>query len=371
MKEVATFHLEIDRFLRAPREKVFAAFVEESLLKAWLCPRGMIVAEANADARVGGGYRIVMAGRDGSRHAVLGVYQAIERPEFIAYTWRAEGGPASGVTTLVEVRFAEKDGGTLLHMRHTGFPNAEARDSHRGGWASCFNRLSDLVDPEGSAGTVTLFGDPRSSYCWTARLGLAEKGVKYRLTPNTPQTPEQRAVHPLGLVPALRDGENEIYETRAILHYVDEAFEGPSLIPKGGVTARARNEQWISVINCHAYDAMVRRYLFQHMAESGGPPLVVELAARSRGGLPVRDVVETARRETDGLLGIFDRAYGANDYLTGSTPAMADLFLAPIIHYFSHLPGSEEMLRKYPRVRQGHEAMKARPSFAATLPTTS
>jgi glutathione S-transferase len=369
MKEVATFHLEIDRFLRAPREKVFAAFVEEALFKAWHCPRGMTVAEASVDARVGGPYRLVMAGRDGSRYAVGGVYQAIERPEFLAYTWQSEGGPASDLTTLIEVRLTEKDGGTLLQMRHTGFPNAEARDSHRNGWASCFNRLNDLVDPDGSAGTVTLFGDPRSSYCWTARLGLAEKGVKYRLTPNTPQTAEQRAVHPLGLVPALRDGENEIYETRAILHYVDEAFDGPSLIPTGGVTARARNEQWISLINCHAYDSMVRRYLFQHMAQMGGPPLVVELAARSRAGLSVSEVIETARSEIDGLLGIFDKAYGANDYLTGSTPAMADLFLAPLIHYFSQLPGSEASLQKYPGVRHGHEVMKARPSFAATLPT--
>ena len=370
MKETATFHLEIERFIRAPREKVFAAFTQESLLKAWHCPRGMTVAEASVDARIGGSYRIIMASRDGARFAVGGAYQAIEPPDFIAYTWRAEGGPAADLTTLIEVRLTAKDGGTALHMRHTGFPDSGARDSHRQGWQSCFNRLSDLVDPEGSAGTVTLFGDPRSSYCWTARLGLAEKGIKYRLTPNTPQTPEQRAVHPLGLVPALRDGENEIFETRAILGYIDEAFEGPSLAPAGGVTARARNEQWISVINCHAYDAMVRRYLFQHMAEQGGPPLVIELAAKARGGRPVDEVIKSALREIDALLAVFDRAYGANEYLTGSSAAMADLFLAPLIHYFSQLPGSTDILQKYPRVRRGHDAMRERPSFAATLPKT-
>src|SRR5579872_4364603 len=114
MKELATFHLEIDRFLRAPREKVFAALTQETLLKAWSCPRGMTVAEASVDARVGGAYRIVMVGRDGARFAVGGAYQAIEPPEFIAYTWRSEGGPASDVTTLIEVRLTEKEGGVLL-----------------------------------------------------------------------------------------------------------------------------------------------------------------------------------------------------------------------------------------------------------------
>ncbi|HLJ72871.1 MAG TPA: SRPBCC domain-containing protein [Roseiarcus sp.] len=367
MKEAATFHLEIERFIKAPREKVFAAFTQESLLKAWHCPRGMTVAEASVDARVGGAYRIVMASRDGSRFVVVGAYQAIEPPDFIAYTWRAEGGPASDLTTLIEVSLTAKDGGTALRMRHTGFPNAQASASHRQGWQSCFNRLSDLVDAEGSAGTLTLFGDPRSSYCWTARLGLAEKGVKYRLAPHAPHTPEQRAVHPFGLVPALRDGETEIYETRAILSYVDEAFDGPPLAPTGGVTARARNEQWISLINCYGYDAMVRRCLFQHMAESG-PPLVAAIAAKSRAGRPVGEVVAEALREIDMQLDLFEKGYGANDYLTGSSPATADLFLAPLIHYFGQLPQGRELLQKYPAVRHGHDVMKARPSFVATLP---
>ncbi len=368
MKEVATFHLEIERFIRAPREKVFAAFTDASMLQAWCCPRGLTVAEASADAKVGGAYRIVMARRDGSRFVVAGEYQAIEAPGFIAYTWRGEGGPAAGSTTLIEVRLTPKDGGVALHMRHTGFPDAAARESHRQGWRSCFNRLSDLVDPEGSAGTLTLFGDPRSSYCWTVRLGLAEKGIKYRLEPNRPRTPEQRAIHPFGMVPALRDGENEIYETRAILGYIDEAFEGPSLIPPAGVTARARNEQWISVINCYAYDAMVRRYLFQHMAAKGEPPLVVELAAEARRGQPVDKVVAAALRDIDAQLNLFEQAYDGGDYLTGPSPSMADLFLAPLIFYLSQLPESMELLRKYPAIRRGHEAMRARPSFAATLP---
>jgi glutathione S-transferase len=354
MKETATFHLEIERFIKAPREKIFDAFTQESLLKAWHCPRGLTVAEASVDARVGGAYRIVMAARDGSRYAVGGAYQAIERPAFLAYTWRAELGPAADLTTLIEVRLTEKDGGTSLNMRHTGFPNAQARDSHRAGWQSVFNRLSDFVDPDGSAGTVTLFGVPGSSYCWTVRMGLAEKGVKYRLEPHMPQSPEQLAVHPFGRVPALRDGETEIYEARAILGYVDEAFEGPSLISTAGPTARARSEQWISVINCYAYDAMARRYVLQYFF--------------AKDGAPDRSIIDPAVKEIDRLLGLFEKAYGDNNYLTGSSMAMADLFLAPLIFYVGQYPEGKALVGKYPRVRNGHEVMQARPSFAATMP---
>ncbi len=351
MKEVASFHLEIERFIRAPREKIFDAFTQESLLKAWHCPRGMRVVEASCDARVGGSYHIAMMSRDGTRHGVGGVYQAIERPEFLAYTWRAEQGAGVDITTLIEVRLTPKDGGTLLHMRHTGFPSVEVRDSHWGGWQSTFNRLSDLVDAEGSAGTVALFGDPRSSYTWTVRLGLAEKGVRYRLQPNQPQTPDQLAIHPFGKIPALRDGAVEIYEARAILGYVNEAFEGPSLISTAGVMARARSEQWISVISCYCYDAMARRYVLQYVF-----------------GSPDRAVIEKALPEIDMQLGLFEKAYGGNDYLTSSSMTMADLFLAPLIFYVGQFPEGKELLEKYPRVRNGQAVMRERPSFAATAP---
>ena len=50
----ATVTLELTRTIRAPREKVFDAFVDESQLAKWHCPRGMAVASAQVDLRVGG-----------------------------------------------------------------------------------------------------------------------------------------------------------------------------------------------------------------------------------------------------------------------------------------------------------------------------
>jgi glutathione S-transferase len=215
-----------------------------------------------------------------------------------------------------------------------------------------FNRLSDLVDPDG--GAVVVLGDPRSTYCWTVRLGLAEKGVKYRVEPNAPQTPAQLAIHPFGKIPALRDGEIEIYEARAILGYVDEAFEGPSLISTAGLLARARSEQWISAIKCYCYDAMARRYVLQYVM--------------AKGDGPNRAIISAALPEIDKQLALFEKAYGRNDYLTGSSMAMADLFLAPLVFYLGRFPESAELLEKYPRVRNGQAVMQARPSFAATAP---
>lgn len=357
MDRAATFELEMTRHIRAPRERVFDAFTDQAALAVWHCPRGMGVVEASADARVGGQYRIVMGGRDGGKHIAAGEYQSLDRANFLAYTWWWEAGSMSPeLKTLIEVTLTDKDGGTDLHMRHTGFPDAQARDGHMGGWQSVFNRLNDYLDPEGTAGTVTVYGNPRSTYCRTVRMALAEKGVLYKLDPLTPHTPELVAHNPFGRVPAFSDGPIEFYETRAILTYIDEAFDGPSLLPQWGATAHARGEQWISLINCHAYDAMVRRYVLQYVFPKGAD------------GQPDRTVIDAALPEIATQLDALEQAYGDRDYLVGSTASMADLFFAPIAMYLEMFPETKALLDARPNIQRGQAAMRARPSYAATMP---
>jgi len=357
MTQAATFELQMERFIRAPREKVFDAFTDQAALAAWHCPRGMRVLEASADARVGGRYRIVMGARDGSRHAVGGEYQAVNRADFLAYTWTWENGPLPpDLKTLIEVTLTSAEGGTRLHMRHSGFPDAAERDSHQSGWNSVFNRLSDLLDPAGSAGTVTVIGDPRSSFCRTVRMALAEKGVAYTLQPVPPHSPEVLAYNPFGRIPVFCDGPIALYETRAILGYLEEAFEGTSLLAQGGITARARDEQWVSVIACHAYDAMVRRYVLQYVFPKGAD------------GQPDRAVIEAAVPDIDKHLAALEQGYGNRLYLGGGTVAMADLFLAPILAYLGMFPEGAALLEKYPAIRRAQAAMRERPSFTATQP---
>lgn len=359
MTQAATFQLEMTRFIHAPREKVFDAFTNQAALAAWHCPRGMSVVDVSADARVGGKYRIVMGGRDGSQHIAAGEYQQIERPGFLAYTWYWEAGSmAPELKTLIEVTLTEGDNGTHLHMRHSGFPDAQTRDSHMGGWQSVFNRLNDHLDPAGSAGTLTVIGDPRSTYVRTVRMALAEKGVAYTLQPAAPHTPEVDAHNPFGRVPVLCDGPIEFYETRAILNYIEEAFDGPSLLPQWGVTAHARGEQWISVINCHAYDAIARRYLLQYVFPKG------------ENGQPDRAVIDAAVPDIDAQLAAFDAAYGDRDYLVGNAMSMADLFLAPLVYYLGlgKFPEGDTLLAKRPNVRRAQRVMSERESFKATVP---
>jgi len=355
MNSPAAFELNIKRQIRAPRAKVFDAFVTESVMRQWMCPRGMTIPQLSVDPRVGGRYRMTMRSRDGESFTVGGEYREIKRPESLAYTWQWEGANMPPLQTLIRVSFTERDGGTEVSLTHTGFPDQGMCDSHQAGWNSSLNNLIDTLDERGSAATVTLIGDPRSSYTRTARMGLAEKGVRYTLQPSGPHSPEVDAVHPFGRIPAFRDGDLKLFETSAILRYADEAFPGPSLLP-GNIRDRALCEAWVSSVSSYYYGPMVRNYVLQYIFPKGD------------GGQPDRAVIDPAVREMAGLLRKLDDAYGARDWIVGNQCSMADLFIAPILAYVEMFPEGKQLVGDCPNVRRAQAAIRARASFKDTQP---
>jgi glutathione S-transferase len=352
-----TFELTMTRFFRAPREKVYAAFVQPELMAAWQCPRGMAV-EVSADVRIGGVYRLQMRARDGSRFAVGGQFVELAPPARLSYTWAWEGdGPLPpDLQTLIEIDLVSRDEGTEMRMRHTGFRSAVERANHRHGWDSCFNKLSDLVDPEGTAGTLTLLGSPRSTYVRTARMGFAEKGVAVTLKPVAPHSPELLAVHPFGRMPALLDGETAVWETIAILRYLDDSFGDAPLLTPARSTERVLCDQWVSAVNCYLYDTMVRRYVLQYIFPKG------------EGGQPDRAVIDQAVSEMPAQLTALEKVYERGDFIAGNGLSFADLFVAPILHYVEQMPEGKRLLTDMPNIRRAQGVIRQRPSFIATAP---
>ena len=358
-----TFDLTLTRTIRAPRAKVFDAFVNPDQLRKWFGPRNHNVAEATVDAKIGGRYRLVMQPMAGKTFAVGGVYREIASPSRLVFTWKWEGEEMGAMgETLVTVTLDEKRGEhgveTEVRLQHSGFPAPEARAAHNDGWGSTLNRLVDMVDPRGSAATVTVFGNPRSTYVRSVRMALAEKGVAYSHEPVAPHSVEVLALNPFGRVPAFRDGEFTLYETSAILRYIEESFPGPSLLA-GNARLRATMEQWVSLINCHAYDAMVRRYVLQYIFPKGA------------NGAPDRAVIDAAVPQIKAHLDVLDRAYGTRDQLVDNTVTMADFLLAPIVFYLGMFPEGKTLLAGAPNVTRAHAWMAERPSFKATIPALS
>ena len=132
------------RTIKAPPEKVFAAWTEPETLKRWMAPGDdMTVALAETDLRVGGRYRIVMRETNGTEHRVGGIYREIVPGKKLSFTWAWESTPENESLVTIELR---KNGtGTELTLTHVKFATDQARDMHNQGWSGCLAKLERLM----------------------------------------------------------------------------------------------------------------------------------------------------------------------------------------------------------------------------------
>ena len=135
--------LVVTRTFDAPARIVFEAWTKPELFKRWWAPKsmGMVIDSCEMDVRVGGGYRIRLAGES---MEFFGRYVEVKPPSRLAWT-NDEGGESGPVTTLT---FEEKDGKTLLTLSEL-YPSKEALDAAGTGAAEAltetFGQLDELL----------------------------------------------------------------------------------------------------------------------------------------------------------------------------------------------------------------------------------
>jgi len=203
---------------------------------------------------------------------------------------------------------------------------------------------------------LEIIGGPASNFVWMCRIACAEKGVPYTLVPVMPHTPQVRAIHPLGKIPALRHGNVTIAESRAICSYIERTFDGPPLWPSDPVGV-ARIEQWISIINTAIDPVWVRQYVAAYFFP--GTP----------DGSPNRAAIEAALPKMEAQFPVMDQAV-ASGYLVGDRFTLADADFMPILFYMSRLPESAALLRRHARLAAYFERHMTRPSVRDSAPQT-
>jgi uncharacterized protein YndB with AHSA1/START domain len=136
--------LEVRRTLAASRERVFDAWTRAEELRKWFAPGPLTTAVAESDLRVGGRYRITMRAPDGKEHTVTGVYQVIDPPRRLVYTWKWDDKPSAGEST-VTVEFNEQGRSTEVVLRHDGLPSEKEVADHNHGWLGCLEKLEKAL----------------------------------------------------------------------------------------------------------------------------------------------------------------------------------------------------------------------------------
>jgi glutathione S-transferase len=198
-----------------------------------------------------------------------------------------------------------------------------------------------------------VYGFPRSTYVNIVRLILTHKDVPYIFHDLEPVMgkAEHLALHPFNRVPILRHGDFTVYETSAIASYIDDAFDGPRLTPKGA-RERARMNQWVSAVNSYYYPYMIYHVTHERL-------VYPELGIASD-----EKVVAHALPKVELALGVMERELSrGQDYLIGSELTLADFFILPSTFAFSLTEEGKAMYPKYPAFCRWRERME-------NLPTT-
>ncbi len=208
---------------------------------------------------------------------------------------------------------------------------------------------------------LTLFGFQRSTYVNVARLVLTAKGVAFTFhdTETELGTPQHRARHPFDRVPVLQHGDFWLYETAAIVQYVDEAFAGPSLQP-ADVRERAKMHQWIGSLDSYFYPDMIFRLghetvVFPELGIAGDEAVVRDAMPRIENELAVME----------------NELKDGRHFIVNGEPTLADYFLLPTLTSLSVAPAGATLYGRCPLVTAWLKRMGELPSvmqFRASLP---
>jgi glutathione S-transferase len=203
-----------------------------------------------------------------------------------------------------------------------------------------------------------VYGPAGSTHVWSARLALAEKGVAHELVDigfGAHREEPHLSRHPFAKVPAFEHDGFALYETQAILRYIDEGFPVAPLQPTD-LHQFSRMNQIMGIVDAYAAPSIGAGIVFNRML---APHL----------GLPVDEAaVAAALPQARLCIAEIARLMGEQPYLAGERVSLADLMAIPLFYYFGRLPEGEAPLAEHPTIRPWMRRIEERQSFQVTKP---
>jgi glutathione S-transferase len=198
---------------------------------------------------------------------------------------------------------------------------------------------------------------PGSPFGRAVFIALEEKGVPYRLAavaPGSHRAAEHLARHPFGRVPVLEHGDFRVYETQAIIRYLDRVLATPALTPVEP-RAAARMDQLMNINDWYLFQGVANVIAFQRIVRprlTGMPPDEADIAA----------AMPKARAVFDELAS----QLGNRRFFVGDALSLADVLLAPQLDFLRATPEWQALTASHRNLVEWLNRMNERPSMAAT-----
>jgi len=203
----------------------------------------------------------------------------------------------------------------------------------------------------------TVHSIPGSPFGRSVLLTLEEKGAPYRfarVVPGTLRSSEHLARHPFGRVPVLEHGDFRLYETAAIVRYLDRVLPGPALTP-ADPRAAARMDQLMNVNDWYLFQGPANVIGFQRIV---GPRLL--------GLTTDEQAIAAVLPKAQVVLDELARELGGAAYFAGEQLTLADLMLAPQLEFLSQTPEWAPLTARSANLNAWLARMAARASMRAT-----
>lgn len=198
---------------------------------------------------------------------------------------------------------------------------------------------------------------PGSPYGRQALITLEEVGASHRFAPIAPgasRSPEYRALHPFSKIPALTHGDFHLYETQAIIRYIDRVAGAGKLTP-AGPEATARMDQVLNISDCYLFQGVGNVIGFQRVV---GPMLF---------GLKTDEAAIAAAMPQAHI--VFDelgRLLGDKPFFTGEAVSLADISVVSQMDFLAATPEWQVLTGANPNLVTWLARMNDRPSLKAT-----
>lgn len=195
---------------------------------------------------------------------------------------------------------------------------------------------------------------PGSPFGRAVMATLEEKEAPFRLARLAPKSPEHLALHPFGRIPIFEHDGFRLYETQAILRYLDRVLPSPALTPSDPKRA-ARMDQLMNINDWYLFQGVGNVIIFHRVV---GPKVM--------GTTPDEDAIKAAMPKAHVVFKELTRLLGQQPYFVGDTITLADLMLAPAVEFFTQTPEWTALGAPHANLGAWLARMQARLSMKAT-----